>query len=339
MEKNLFLIARHGRTHLNDLHEYVSHSEASLDDEGKKQANEAAEFLFHWPDKIKHVFVSPLTRAQETATIICKKLGIEEYYIDDRLADLDVGDFTGKSEYENPIDEYLKDTSKKFPNGESIDDFDARQIDFGNYLVEQIESGLEAGSILIVAHAPNIAFWNNIQNPDKQIAKEEELVRSGGIVLVTDEELFPLLGKNPTPEEKQDDKMDPAVVLYMPPEALGKDGASCGTCVLGRSDGHCISVHADDDESDTKINLETGVCGIYVKGKLDSLIQIQPAVSRTVAGYIEKGAPTNCGKCEYFTHHKEYGCTKVDGRKTAKGYIEAGGCCNRWESLDKKKSS
>lgn len=332
MQNSLFLLARHGETHLNKIHTHVSHSDASLDDDGQKQAKEAGEFISHLPFEIKHVICSPRTRTQETAAFICQSLGIDEYFTDERLTDLDVGDLTGKNEFENPIDEYLKDSSKKFPNGESLDDFETRQNKFAQDLIKWIESGqLKAGSILVVTHSPIITYWHNLQNPNNTISLETQLVRPGGIVEVTDENVFPLFGKEKTDEEKQNDKMDPAVVLYMPPESLGEGGAKCGTCVLGLSDSKCVSVHADEDEKDTTISLEHGVCGLYIKGELDSLTQIQPIVSRTIAGYINKGAPTNCGKCEYFTYDQQFGCLKIDGRKTKKGFIEAGGCCNRWE--------
>lgn len=332
MHNSLFLLARHGETPLNKSHAHVGHSDIGLDDDGQKQAEEAAQFLSHWPNEIRHVISSPRTRTQETAAIICATLGIDEYLVDDRLTDLDVGDFTGQNEFENPIDEYLKGTSKKFPNGESVDDFELRQNDFAQDLVHWIESGqMEAGAIVVVTHSPVIAYWHNIQHPNEKIELHQSLLRPGGIAEVTDDGVFPLFRKAKTAEEKQNDKMDPAVVLYMPPEALGDGGAKCGTCVLGLSDGRCVSVHADDDKTNTDVSLEHGVCGIYVHGVLDSLVQIQPTISRTEAGYINKGAPTNCGKCEYFTYDQEFGCLKVDGRKTAKGKIESGGCCNRWD--------
>lgn len=331
MQNILFLLARHGETHLNKIHTHVSNSDASLDDDGQKQAKEAGEFISYLPLEIKHVICSPRTRAQETAAFICQSLGIDEYFTDERLTDLDVGDLTGKNEFENPIDEYLKDSSKKFPNGESIDDFEIRQNQFAQDLIKWIESDqLKAGSILVVTHSPIITYWYNFQHPDNKVSLDTELVCTGGVVEVTDDDVFPLFRKEKTDEEKQNNKMDPAVVLYMPPESLGTDGAKCGTCILGFSDGKCASVHAGDDKHDTTINLKYGVCGLYVKGKLDSLTQIQPIVSRTVAGYINKDAPTNCNKCEYFTFGKQFGCLKIDGRKTKKGFVEAGGCCNRW---------
>lgn len=334
----MFLFARHGETLDNDKHEYVSHSNVSLSKEGEQQAHDAGDFIAHLSLPITKVISSPLARTQETAAIICNMLHIPEFYVDDRLTDLDVGDFTGKVEDDNPIDEYLNDHGKKFPNGESINDFQNRQHDFAEDVLNRISSGeILAGSLLVVTHAPIIAYWYNIQNPNNPRGMEEELVHPGGVVSVTDDDVFPLYGQKKTPEEQQNDKMDPAVVLYMPPEALGEDGAACGTCVLGITEGEnagrCVSVYADSDESDTHVNLEHGVCGIYVKGKSNQLVQIQPIISRTAAGYIDKGAPTNCGICEYFTGGKEYGCRKVDGRKTAKGCIESGGCCNRWETV------
>lgn len=339
MQNTLFLIARHGQTELNEKHLHVSHSDAHLDEKGEKQAREAGEFLSQLPFEIKTVISSPRTRTQETAAIICEALKLPEYYTDDRLTDLDVGDLTGKNEIDFPLDDYVKNPDKKFPNGESLDEFRNRQFEFAKALLNAMEEGrLSAGTVLIVTHEPVIDYWHNLQH-DKKSDVIEKIVRPGGIVSVTDSDVVPILGKEKTAEEKQDDKIDPARLLYMPPEALGKGGAACGTCLLGIIDGDnagkCVSVYKDSEKKDTTVNLKTGVCGLYVKGTADPLVQIQPAISRTEAGYIDKGGPTSCGlknACEYFTGGKEFGCRKIDGRKTAKGYVEAGGCCNGWEA-------
>lgn len=337
MQNTLFLIARHGETELNKSHLHVSHSDIHLDEDGKKQANEAGEFLAHLPFDITHVISSPRTRTQETAAIICAHLGLLEYFTDDRLTDLDIGDLTGKNEVDFPLDEYLKTPEKKFPNGESLDDFYNRQFEFANYLLDEMKAKrLPFGQVLVVTHSPVIHYWYSLQH--KAGFEFKDIVNPGGVLSVTDDDAFPLLGKAKTAEEKQDDKIDPARLLYMPPEEL-KNGASCGTCFLGitegKNAGKCVSVYVDSDKDDTTVNLKTGVCGLYVKGVADSLVQIQPIISRTEAGYINKGAPTSCGLengCEYFTKEKEFGCRKIDGRKTAKGYVEAGGCCNGWEA-------
>lgn len=229
MQSNLFLIARHGETPANDKHEFVSHSDISLNEKGEKQAHEAGDFIAHLSLPITHVISSPLNRAQETAAIICNVLHIPEFYVDDRVTDLDVGDLTGKNEDENPIDEYLNDPDRKFPNGESINDFQDRQHSFAKELLDQISSGeILAGSVLVVSHSPIIAYWHNIQNPKAPIGIRG-LVRPGGVVSVTDDDVFPLFGRKPTPEEIQNKN------IHYPPDhqpgmKVPKGGSMCKNC-------------------------------------------------------------------------------------------------------------
>lgn len=227
MQDSLFLFARHGETLDNDKHEYVSHSNVSLSKEGEQQAHDAGDFIAHLSLPITKVISSPLARTQETAAIICNMLHIPEFYVDDRLTDLDVGDFTGKVEDENPIDEYLNDHDKKFPNGESINDFQNRQHDFAEDILNRISSSeILAGSLLVVTHAPIIAYWYNIQNPNNPRGMEEELVHPGGVVSVTDDDVFPLYGQK-TPETQKDVHYPSD---HKPGMKVPKGGSMCKNC-------------------------------------------------------------------------------------------------------------
>lgn len=340
MQDYLFLMARHGSTKLNESNRFRGWSngpDADLDEAGIQMAHDAGEFISYLPVQIEHVIVSDLNRAQETAHIICGILGIKNFTTDKRLRPLNVGDYAGKDKSNNPIDKYLKNPTLRFPNGESVDEFNHRQYEIASEVLAKIVSGeIRLGSVLFIAHVSNVMYWENVQvgaHKEEYLDEKTDLVQPGGVAGITETNVLPLFRKTLSAEEQQDAKTDPAVVLYMPPESL-QHGASCGTCFMGKPSGDCTSVHADDDKNDTTINLKTGVCGLYVKGVASDLVHINPVISRTAAGYIEKGGPTSCGlknACQYFTHDKEYGCRKIDGRKTAKGYIEAGGCCNGWE--------
>src|SRR5271166_1603174 len=96
---------RHGSTILNESQLYRGWSngpDAQLDEMGQQQAREGAAFLSKLAIPIEHVICSDMERAQETATIVCSILGIEEYKIDPRLRPLNVGNFAGKPKNENP---------------------------------------------------------------------------------------------------------------------------------------------------------------------------------------------------------------------------------------------
>jgi probable phosphoglycerate mutase len=199
MQNTLLLMARHGQTDLNSQGNHVGWSEIPLDEIGRQQAREAGAFISKLPFTIKHVITSDLVRAQETASLICSILNIPDFYTDELLRDLKVGDLEGKDEIENPIDEYLEDLDKKFPNGESINEFNQRQYEFASQLLSDIDSGaMEAGSILVVTHAPVLSYWVQVQKgnlPDDYLSYDD-IVTPGGVVLVTDETVLPIHNRN-----------------------------------------------------------------------------------------------------------------------------------------------
>lgn len=129
-----------------------------------------------------------------------------------------------------------------------------------------------------------------------------------------------------------EEKLDPAVVLYMPPATLNPDGrhegARCGRCMMYMPDLKACTIVYVDGKKDTSVSGERGVCGLYVGGKpmkSNETHKPMPTVPRSVAGYYEgDDVPTRCGKCKYFIAEEE-ACQKVAGK------IEANGCCNAYE--------
>lgn len=63
-----------------------------LTDVGIKQAENIGDFIK--PLKISRIYCSPIERAEHTAKIVAKKAGLEAI-IDERLTEIDMGDFTG----------------------------------------------------------------------------------------------------------------------------------------------------------------------------------------------------------------------------------------------------
>lgn len=117
-------------------------------------------------------------------------------------------------------------------------------------------------------------------------------------------------------------KLDKSVVLYMPAAMLDnpEGGFKCGVCMMGLKDtSECTILEPSD------IDLEYGVCGLFVPGKNMNSKEHPPMeiVQKDVAGYSEK-APTYCGICRYFI--------PKNGCKTVSGDIDYYGCCNHWES-------
>ncbi len=89
----MFLFLRHGQAR-NNVERVLAGRAAGypLTDLGIKQAEKIAEFLK--PFKISAIYSSPVERAEQTATIVSKKLKLD-YKIDERLTEIDMGHLSG----------------------------------------------------------------------------------------------------------------------------------------------------------------------------------------------------------------------------------------------------
>lgn len=211
MLSSLFLMARHGTTRLNILNAYRGWSngpDADLDGEGLQAATDAGFFLSKMKCPVSRVICSDLNRAVNTASIICTILGISEFETDKRLRPLHVGDLAGKDKSKNPVDPYLADKNLRFPNGETVNEFESRQHQFAEQIISQIAAGkIQPGELLIIAHVSNIMYWQNVQSgntdSDEYLHETTDLVSPGGIVIVTDESVVPILKWSPVAVENE----------------------------------------------------------------------------------------------------------------------------------------
>jgi probable phosphomutase (TIGR03848 family) len=88
------ILLRHGRSTSNTAHVLAGRSEGvDLDDKGRQQASELVDRIGELP--IRAVVCSPLLRCRRTLEPLTAALGIEAN-IDDRLAEVDYGDWTGR---------------------------------------------------------------------------------------------------------------------------------------------------------------------------------------------------------------------------------------------------
>lgn len=204
MLSNLFLMLRHGPTKLNQSDEYRGWSngpDAELNNDGLWAAREAASFLTNYKFPIKKVICSDLSRAMHTAQIVASINGIPEIEIDIRLKPLNVGRLAGKKKSENPIDKYLANKSKKFPGGESVNEFEARQQDIAAEILLKINTGVyNPGELLLVCHVSNVMFWHNLQSGlvhEDYLQESTDIIMPGGMVIVTDTAVLPILKWNP----------------------------------------------------------------------------------------------------------------------------------------------
>lgn len=149
--KNNFYIIRHGES-LSNQDAFMNGKpgiENPITDKGRQQV------IDRLPDikkiGVTKMYVSPLQRTQETATIIKEGLGLSDDQVitDERLIEFDVGEYEGK-----PHQEFINDRDSSFgfgtpvSSGESYRDVTMR---VGEFLYEK-EAELENETILIVAH-------------------------------------------------------------------------------------------------------------------------------------------------------------------------------------------
>jgi broad specificity phosphatase PhoE len=137
--------------------------------------------------------VDDLDRTQETAKIICGIIGCKHIITDKRARPLDVGDFTGKSKDEYPLDEYIKHRDKQIPGGESLNGFDKRQDGLFENIFRTVE---KTGKVLLfIGHGSNVSYLSNKVKKGGEKVGYEGLVNPGGVLVFTDHGFFPLLNE------------------------------------------------------------------------------------------------------------------------------------------------
>lgn len=196
MKEPLFFVLRHGKTSGNVKGTYRSWSndlDAQLSPEGREGVCESAIFLKNVGYTFSMILCDDLDRTQETAAITASVLGVKVIETVPGLKPLNVGDFTGKSKDEYPLDEYLKDTSKEIPGGESLDTFDSRQKKvFGDILDLVIAT---KKPVLVIGHGSTVSFLNNHMSKTNENIGYEGLVHPSGVLMFTSDGIIPLIKK------------------------------------------------------------------------------------------------------------------------------------------------
>jgi len=118
-----------------------------LTEEGRKQTLEAIKDLKN--KKIDVIFYSDFVRTTETAEIISKELGVE-MIVDERIREINTGDFDGKNleEYRGFFPVYEDRFVKTPPHGENLIDVKKRVNDF----FKDLDNKYQDKNILIVSH-------------------------------------------------------------------------------------------------------------------------------------------------------------------------------------------
>jgi len=178
-KKLIAILQRHGSTLLNENNSFRSRMDPPLDDEGIKQAEQAAANILREGFEVKKIISSPLLRAVQTADIIADELDLDVEQ-DRGLISWDLGFLSGKpkDEYDEILDYFVDNPTKKVPEGESLDDLEKRTFDFFN------ESLKDDDLKIYVTHTSNVITVENLihGNHDGRPESGETSVEPGGTV-------------------------------------------------------------------------------------------------------------------------------------------------------------
>lgn len=245
--RSLFFLARHGETKLNEDGNYRGWSngpDAQLNKDGLQSAHDAAKFLVSLKQSFSKIICSPLDRTQLTAAIIAEYLGLADIEIDDRLRPLNVGDLAGQPKKYNPVTPYLENKNKRFPGGETVNEFESRQHEFADELLELVQ---RHSGILIVAHVSNIMYWWNVQTGEKSdeyLGETSDIVLPGGVAMVTENTTIPIF--KPNPESVgifEEPEIDVDAIRGEPGTGFevrgGKGPFECGNCEYFKNGNAC----------------------------------------------------------------------------------------------------
>lgn len=138
-------VVRHGQTLWNEQNLVCGVTDIGLSEEGKRQAEDLAVKIKEYP--IDLVFTSPLTRAVQTAEILCRALRLKAVP-DRRLIEQNYGIFEGAKRDDPGFLEARRQFAGRFPEGEST--FELAQRVYG--FLDQLKGEYPEQNILLVCH-------------------------------------------------------------------------------------------------------------------------------------------------------------------------------------------
>ncbi|MFA6315383.1 MAG: class I tRNA ligase family protein [Candidatus Paceibacterota bacterium] len=149
--KNSYFVMRHGEAENNAAHllDSESNSTSHLTTKGQDDVKNAANSLKK--SKIDIIYYSPLARTKETATIVKETLGLadDKFIADERLREMDQGQWSGRSAVEFDEKFPLHERFDELPDG--VEDYTQIRRRVGDLLYE-IENKHKNQNILFVTH-------------------------------------------------------------------------------------------------------------------------------------------------------------------------------------------
>lgn len=180
MTKPLMYLARHGTTTDSGKNIFRGQRDSALDKDGFLDAHALKEFF---ADKEWHrVFCSPMTRAIQTATIICDDQSEYQPETTDGLEPWDIGFLTGLPKNKanrDKMDFYINNPDETPEGGESRRDFERRVWPL---LADGIRMGWESGiPPIVVVHSSIIHSLSHLLLGEMH---QDISVEPGGVMMV-----------------------------------------------------------------------------------------------------------------------------------------------------------
>lgn len=151
------LLVRHGETEWNRQKRFQGQIDVPLNDNGRVQAQQAAEFLKSVA--IDHAVTSPMLRPKETAEVILQHHPAVQLEMNDNLCEISHGLWEGKleAEIESGFPGMLQQWQQtpetvQMPEGENLQDVWRRAIAAWDQIVHAAANRPEPGTTLVVAH-------------------------------------------------------------------------------------------------------------------------------------------------------------------------------------------
>ena len=141
----IFYALRHGQTDYNAQGRVCGRTDLPLNEEGVRQAKEAAGALRGLA--VERIVVSPLLRARQTASFAAEALGDPPLRVDARLIEQDYGAFEGVPVTDEGFLRAKRQFAVRYPGGESMMQVAARV-----YALLDEERARGGGPVLLVCH-------------------------------------------------------------------------------------------------------------------------------------------------------------------------------------------
>ena len=117
-------VTRHGETPMNAAHRDCGRTDLGLTEKGEQQAVEAGKSLAGCG--IRRIIASPMRRAQHTAALIAREIGVEKIETEPRLIEQDYGIYENTDWDGEAFNRNKRQFAVRYPGGESMLDLAGR---------------------------------------------------------------------------------------------------------------------------------------------------------------------------------------------------------------------